>query len=139
MEATPGVWADVDDGMYIRDLNNKTWRVTRSTETRVRLIDRDRKVVDLLRPPGEREVTIMAPTDEEARYTLQKALGARVLASRVDGEYFCPPPMTWDLYAAQWHMSRFHRIDVGEMSLNDIRDLHETSDPTCEHHHTEDV
>ena len=31
MEATPGVWADVDDGMYIRDLNNKTWRVTRSS------------------------------------------------------------------------------------------------------------
>lgn len=140
MEATRGTWADVEDGTYIKDLNNKTWRVDKSTEVRVRLVDRDGKKVDLLRPPGEREVTILAPSEEEARYTLAKALGAQVLASRDEaGHYRTPLTWSWTLAAAQWHMSRFHRIDVGDMRLNDIRELHETSEATCPHEHTEDA
>jgi len=140
MEATRGSWADVEDDSYIRDLNGKTWRVEKSTETRVRLIDREKKVVDLLRPPGEREVTILSPTEEEARYTLAKALGARILASRdAEGKYRAPMPMSWDLEVARWHMSRFHRVDCSDMGLNDIRELHETSEPTCPHEHTEAV
>lgn len=140
MEATRGSWADVEDNSYIKDLNNKTWRVIRSTDSRVRLKDRDGKIVDLLRPPGEREVTILEPTDEEARYTLARALGARVLASRdAAGNYFTPTPMTWDLESARWHMSRFHRVDCSELGLHEIRELHETSEPTCEHTHTEDA
>jgi hypothetical protein len=140
MEATRGSWADIEDNSYIKDLNGKTWCVIRSTDKRVRLKDRDGKTVDLLRPPGERAVTILLPTDEEARYTLAKALGARVLASRdAAGNYFAPPPMTWDLESARWHMSRFHRTDCGDLTLNEIRELHETSEPTCEHTHTEDA
>lgn len=140
MEPTRGSWADVEDNVYIRDKNGKTWKVVRSTESRVRLIDRDDKIVDLLRPPGHREVTFLVPTEEEARFTLAKALGARVLASRdAEGHYRAPLPETWDLEQARWHMSRFHRIDVGDLTLEEIREMHETSDPTCEHEHTEDT
>jgi hypothetical protein len=140
MEAARGSWADVEDNVYIKDLNGKVWRVARSTPTRVRLIDRDEKTVDLLRPPGTRAVTFMVPTEEEARYTLAKALGARILASRdADGNYRAPKPETWDLESARWHMSRFHRIDTGDLSLDEIRELHETSEPTCPHEHTEDT
>lgn len=139
MEATRGSWADVEDHSYIKDLNEKTWRVERSTDKRVRLVDRDGTKVDILRPPPTREVTILVPTDEEARYTLAKALGARVLASRdVDGNYFAPPAETWDLESARWHMSRFHRVDVGDMGLEDIQSLHLSSEPTCPHEHTEE-
>lgn len=128
----------MEDNLYIRDLNGKVWKVLRSTDTRIRLIDRENKTVDLLRPPGTREVTFMIPTEEEARYTLQKALGARVLASRTsDGDYFAPLPDAWDLESAQWHMSRFHRIDTGDLSLDEIRELHSSSDPTCPHEHVE--
>jgi len=140
MEAARGSWADVEDNVYIKDLNGKVWRVLRSTEKRVRLIDRDEKTVDLLRPPGNREITFMVPTEEEARYTLAKALGARLLASKdAKGNFFAPLPETWDLESAQWHMSRFHRVDPGDMSLEELRELHETSTPTCEHTHTEDA
>jgi len=140
MEATRGSWADVEDNTYIRDLNNKTWRVERSTDIRVRLIDRDGKRVDLLRPPGEKEVTILRPTEEEARYTLARSLGARILASRdEEGNYFAPMPETWDVESARWHMSRFHRVDVSHLGLDDIRQLHKTSEPTCAHQHTEDT
>lgn len=140
MEATRGSWADVEDRSYIKDLNGKTWRVEKSTETRVRLVDVDDTRVDILRPPGDREVTILQPTEAEARYTLAKSLGARVLASRdVDGNYFAPLPETWDLESARWHMSRFHRIDTGELTLTEIQEMHETSEPTCEHTHTEDT
>ena len=139
MDAARGRWAEVDDNSYIKDLNGKTWRVIRSTPTRIRVIDRDQKVVDLLRPPGEREVTILEPTEGEARYTLAKSLGARVLASKVDGKYFTPQPETWDLESARWHMSRFHRVDVNEMALPDIIRLHKFSEPTCQHEHTEDA
>jgi hypothetical protein len=140
MEATRGSWADVDDNAYIKDLNGKLWRVLRSTDSRVRLIDRDQKVVDLLRPPGEREVTLLIPTEEDARYTLAKALGARVLASRdADGYYRAPPPETWDIESARWHMSRFHRVDTSNLMLEEIREMHETSEPTCQHDHTEDA
>lgn len=140
MEATRGSWADVEDNSYIKDLNGKTWRVVRSTDKRIRLIDRDQKVVDLLRPPGEREVTLLVPTEEEVRFTLAKALGARVLASKdAEGNYFAPPPDTWDLESARWHMSRFHRVDGSELTLAEIRELHETSEPTCPHEHTEDA
>lgn len=140
MEATRGSWADVEDNVYIKDLNGKVWKVVRSTSARVRLQDRDNKVVDLLRPPGKREVTIMVPTEEEARYTLARALGARLLASRdAEGNYRAPKPETWDLESARWHMSRFHRVDVGDLLLEEIRELHETSDPTCPHEHTEDA
>lgn len=138
MEATRGSWADVEDNLYIRDLNGKTWRVVRSTDKRVRLIDRDGKTIDLLRPPGNREVTILVPTEEEAKFTLQRALGARVLASKdKDGNFFAPLPSAWDLESAQWHMSRFHRVDTGDLSLDEIRELHESSDPTCPHEHVE--
>lgn len=138
MEATRGSWSDIEDNVYIRDLNGKTWRVEKSTEKRVRLRDRDGKAVDLLRPPGKREVTLLVPTEEEARYTLQRALGARVLASRTkEGEYFAPLPSSWDLESAQWHMQRFHRVDPGDMSLDEIRELHESSEPTCPHTHVE--
>lgn len=141
MEATRGSWADIEDGVYIRDLNNKTWRVERSTANRVRLIDRDDTRVDIVRPPGEREVTILVPTEEEARYTLAKALGAVVLASKDDdGNYFAPPAETWpDLEVARWHMSRFHRIDCSDLTLAEVQELHETSEPTCPHKHTEDA
>jgi hypothetical protein len=140
MEATRGSWADVEDNLYIRDLNGKTWRVEKSTETRVRLVDRANKRVDLLRPPGTKEVTILVPTDDEARFTLAKALEARVLATRDgDGRYFAPPPETWDLDAARWHMSRFHRVDCSDLKLDEIRVLHETSEATCPHEHTEDL
>jgi hypothetical protein len=140
MEATRGSWADVEDNVYIKDLNGKLWRVLRSTDIRVRLVDRDQKVVDLLRPPGEREVTIMVPTEEDARYTLAKALGARVLASRdAEGYYRTPLPETWDLESARWHMSRFHRVDASGLELADIRALHRASQPTCQHEHTEDA
>lgn len=140
MEPARGSWADVEDNVYIRDKNGKVWKVVRSTDTRIRLIDRDSKIVDLLRPPGTREVTFMVPTEEEARYTLAKALGARVLASRdAEGKYRAPLPETWDLESAVWHMSRFHRVDVNHLTLEEIRELHETSDPTCPHEHTEDT
>lgn len=140
MEATRGSWAEVEDNVYIRDLNGKTWLVVRSTATRVRLRDREHKTVDLLRPPGNREVTILVPTEGEARYTLAKALGARLLASRdVDGNYRAPLAETWDLESARWHMSRFHRVDIGEMSLQEARELHAASEPTCPHEHTEDA
>lgn len=140
MEATRGSWADVEEHVYIRDLNGKTWRVERASDRRVRLIDRDGKRVDMLRPPDSKEVTLIAPTAEEARYTLAKALGARLLASRdEDGNYFAPMPETWDLESAQWHMSRFHRVDTQSLSLEQIKALHESSDATCPHLHTEDV
>ena len=138
MESTRGRWGEVEDNVYIRDLNGKTWRVVRSTEKRVRLEDRERKTIDLLRPPGNREVTILVPTEEEARFTLAKALGARILASRTpDGRFYAPKPDVWDLDQAQWHMSRFHRVDTGDLSLEEIRQLHETSEPTCQHEHVE--
>lgn len=140
MEATRGSWSDVEQHSYIKDLNNKTWRVVRASATRVRLVDRDGTHVDLLRPPASRAVTILMPTDEEARYTLAKALGARVLASRdAEGKYFAPMPETWDLDCARWHMSRFHRVDTGDLTLEEIKQLHRTSEPTCQHTHTEDA
>jgi hypothetical protein len=140
MEATRGSWADVEDNIYIRDLNGKTWRVVRSTPERVRLVDREGKHVDLLRPPGKRELTILVPTEEEARFTLARALGARVLASRdAEGNYRAPLPETWDLESARWHMSRFHRVDTTDLTLEEIRELHGTSEPTCPHEHTEDT
>jgi hypothetical protein len=140
MEATRGSWADVEEHVFIRDLNGKMWRVERASEARVRLIDRDGKRVDMLRPPPDREVTLIQPTIEEAKFTLAKALGARLLASRdEDGNYFAPMPETWDLESARWHMSRFHRVDVQSLSLEQIRELHTTSEPTCPHEHTEDV
>lgn len=138
MEAARGSWADVEDQSYIQDKNGKTWRVDRSTDRRVRLIDRAGKQVDIVRPPGGREVTFLHPTDGEVRFTLAKALGARVLASRdAHGTYNCPPPETWDLPAAVWHMERFHRVEPGEMTLDEIRALHLTSQATCPHEHTE--
>lgn len=140
MEAARGSWADVEDQSYIQDLNGKTWRVEKSTEKRIRLVDRAGKHVDLLRPPASREVTILQPTEEEARFTLAKALGARIMATRTEaGEYFAPPDNTWDLDSARWHMSRFHRIDCGGLELAEIQELHKTSDPTCPHEHTEDL
>lgn len=140
MEATRGSWADVEQHSYIKDLNNKTWRVVRASANRVRLVDRAGKHVDLLRPPASREVTLLVPTEEEVRYTLAKALGARVLASRdADGHYRTPPAETWDLESARWHMSRFHRVDTADLTLEEIRELHETSEPTCQHDHTEDA
>lgn len=140
MEATRGSWADVEDDVYIRDLNGKTWRVVRCTSQRVRLQDRAGKTVDILRPPGKREVTLLVPTEAEAQFTLARALGARVLASRdAAGHYRAPLPETWDLESARWHMSRFHRVDTLDLTLEEIRELHETSEPTCQHEHTEDV
>lgn len=140
MEAARGSWADVKDGTYIQDKNGVTWKVLRSTPDLVRLVNRDQKMVDLRRPPGSREVTFLVPTETEARFTLAKALGARVLASRdASGYYRTPVPETWNLEDATWHMSRFHRIDVSHLTLEEIRDLHETSEPTCQHEHTEDT
>lgn len=140
MEATRGSWADVQQHSYIKDLNNKTWRVVRATADRVRLIDRDGKNVDLLRPPGNRPVTLLQPSEGDARYTLAKALEARVLASRdAEGYYRAPLPETWDLPSAKWHMSRFHRVDTGDLSLEEVRALHDSSEPTCQHEHTEET
>ena len=86
MEETRGTWGEVQVYSYIRDRNNKTWRVDKLSNTRVRLSDREGRQLDILRPHGSRDVTMLIPSDEEAKFTLAAALGARVLASRdVDG------------------------------------------------------
>jgi hypothetical protein len=137
VEASRGRWADVEDFSYIQDLNGKTWRVELCSHDRVRLIDRAGTEVDIVRPPSGREVTILVPSEEEARYTLARALGARVLASRSNGEYSCPDPSTWDLGAARWHMERFHRIDCRSMELNEILAVHHGDEPVVPHDHLE--
>lgn len=141
MEAARGSWADVEACNYIKDLNDKTWRVEKISDNRVRLRDSEGKSVDIVRPPDGREVTILVPTEGEARYTLAKALGARVLACRtVEGDYSCPEPATWDLHDAIWHMQRFHRLPVDGLSLDQIKALHEgETDPPIPHKHLEEA
>jgi hypothetical protein len=140
MEVARGSWASVEVHDFIKDKNSKTWRVLKISETRVRLIDRAGTEVDIVRPPAEREVDILSVTDEEARHTLAKALGARVLASRsVDGAYNCPDPSTWDLAAARWHMERFHRRPCEDLSLDEIRQIHASDHPPIPHDHTEET
>jgi hypothetical protein len=80
MHATRGSWAFVEVGGYIRDKNNVTWRVERLSADRAVLVDRAGRTVEIERPPAERHVTMLEPTEEEARYTLAKALGARVVS-----------------------------------------------------------
>jgi hypothetical protein len=141
MRAARGSWGAVEAGSYIQDKNSKTWRVDRISATRVRLIDRDGTQVDIMRPPDGRELIVLEPTEEEARYTLAKSLGARVLSSRaIDGPYLCPPADGWDLDAARYHMQRFHRIAADGMSLDQVRARHDADDePAVGHEHTEDT
>ena len=142
MLETRGTWGEVQVYSYIRDRNGKTWRVDKITPTRARLVDRAGTQVDILRPHGSREVSMLVPTDEEARFTLAAALGARVLASRdVDGNYSCPSPTVWDLDTATWHMERFHRHDCGSgETLEELLALHAAdTDPPVKHTHQEDA
>lgn len=140
MLATRGSWADIEVCSYIQDKNGKVWRVEKLSDRRARLVDRAGKQVDIVRPPDSREVVIYEPTDEEARHTLAKALGARVLASRsVDGEYNCPDPSTWDLPSARWHMERFHRRSCADLTLEEIREIHASDEAPIPHDHTEET
>jgi hypothetical protein len=143
MRETRGVWAEVQTHSYIKDRNGKTWRVDKISSNRVRLVDRDGKQVDIARPPAGREVDLFEPTEEEARYTLASALGARILATRdLEGDYKAPLPETWDEAAARWHLDRFHRIYPGsEATLAELRGIHDRDsiDPVIRHDHTEDL
>jgi hypothetical protein len=138
MQPTRGSWGEVQVFSYIQDRNGKTWRVDKLSTTRVRLSDRDGRQVDILRPTPAKPVTIFIPTDEEARFTLAAALGARVMASRdVTGEYHCTSPDAWDLDVAKWHMHRFHREDCDHLELSEILARHEGDDAPVPHDHLE--
>lgn len=137
MEAARGSWADVQAGTYIKDRNDKTWYVLMLSDDRVRLRDRQGLEVDIRRPPATREVEMLWPTDGEARYTLQAALGAILYATKDALGYHCPEPACWDLDAARWHMHRFHRVDVSHLGLAEIRDMHLTDNGPVAHDHSE--
>ena len=139
MLAARGSWAEVQAGTYIKDKNDKTWYVDRISNNRVRLRDRAGAEVDIRRPPDEREVEMLWPTDGEARYTLAKALGAVVYASKDQDGYHCPDDVCWDLEAARWHLHRFHRIDSSHLDLDEIRKLHLTDEAPVPHDHTENA
>jgi hypothetical protein len=137
MHATRATWGEVEPRTYIQDRNGKIWRVDMLSNDRARLIDSDGKQVDIVRPLPGREVMILSPTVEEARYTLASALGARVLAIKDDnGKYACPPPSSWTIEEARWHMDRFHRSHTQGMSVDQIRTVHEADDdPAVPHTH----
>lgn len=137
MEAARGSWAEVQAGTYIKDRNDKTWYVALLSDDRVRLRDRDGAEVDIRRPPGDREVEMLWPTDGEARYTLASALGAMLYAVKDRSGYHCPDPGCWDLGAAVWHMNRFHRVEVSHLSLAEIQAMHLTDDGPVAHDHSE--
>jgi hypothetical protein len=142
MQETRGTWADVQVHSYIRDRNGKTWRVAKLSAERARLVDRESLEVDIVRPPGNREVSILTPTDGEAKHTLAAALGARILASKdEEGQYFCPPSSTWDSAAARWHLETFHHIICGEeVPLSRLHELHDAdTEPSRPHTHTEEA
>lgn len=139
MQEARGTWGEVQVLSYIRDKNGKTWRVDRLSSTRARLSDREGNEIDILRPPATREVAMLIPTEEEARFTLAAALGARVLASRDSGgHYECPAPSTWDLDTARWHMERFHRVECEDRTLETLLEMHtKDTGPPVIHKHTE--
>lgn len=79
MIARPGHWYRVHQGMYIRDLNGKTWRVDALSDRSVTLADRDGKHVTMDRPRAGKEVTIVEPTEADALKTVQELLEAVVI------------------------------------------------------------
>ena len=139
MQSARGSWADVQAGTYIKDRNDKTWYVLMLSDDRVRLRDRSGTEVDIRRPIPTREVEMLWPTDGEARYTLQSALGAMLLATKDETGYHCPKSDCWDLSAARWHLHRFHRIDATDMSLDEIKAVHLTDHGPVDHDHTENA
>ena len=141
MEETRGTWGELQSYSYIKDRNGKTWRVDKLSADRVRLVDRDGTEVDVQRPPHSRSVAILLPTEEEARFTLAAALGAKILATRTrDGAYTCPPIAEQDLDGARWHVERFHREDCSNHTLEEILAFHEADlDVPVKHTHLEDA
>lgn len=145
MDATRGSWGLVEHGLYVRDKNQKTWRVEQISTDRVRLVDRHGTELDIRRPPDNQHVTILRPTEEEVRFTMAKALGARILGVRGngDGSYKCPSDWAFDLAATLWHLDRFHRITVDrveDVNLPKLVALHDADhDPAVPHEHTEDL
>ena len=79
MIARPGHWYRVKFGMYIRDLNGKTWRIDDLGDRTVTLADRDGKHVTMDRPRAGKEVIIVEPTEADALKTVQELLEAVVI------------------------------------------------------------
>lgn len=110
MQDRRGIWADVGEGSYVRDQNEKVWRVRVIEQQNVyHLIDRDLTTVTVTKAP-HLEVTIVEPTLTEAMELVGRALGGKMLATYEPGKPAQCPPLTRDLRGIHAHNFLMHGI-----------------------------
>jgi hypothetical protein len=124
-------WGEVTKGMYVRDRNQKAWRVEDQRSGQLLLIRPDEKTV-IPRPSRDTAVTVLDPTDAEALAVLERELGASVVAKKdsADRRGWICPPLTRDLEGIHSHMFLMHglytRSGAGSRNAAKLLDMHRT-------------
>ncbi len=109
MKDRVGTWAEVEIGSYVRDLNEKIWRVKGTVGKGFVLVDRDLATTKVTRAPMH-PVTIVEVTLEEAMELVGRALGGKRLVTYEVGKPAMCPPLTRDLRTIHAHFFLMHGI-----------------------------
>ena len=77
MIGRPGTWAEVGEGVYVRDVRGETWRVDGIDGQMVRLTSKASTPMTMLIPPPDAPVMILEPSMADATQLLATTLGAK--------------------------------------------------------------
>lgn len=85
MIPTQGTWADLAVGVYLKDKNGKTWKVTAERDFHFQITDREGVRKTLTPRAPKTPVTIMGATETEAMAALESTLDAHTMAHKRAG------------------------------------------------------
>lgn len=106
-----GDWAEVVPTMYVRDRNEKVWRVDDERDGQLLLARPNDERTVIHRPTGA--VAILEMTEEEVLALLQRELGGTVFAVREPGKPISCPPLPHQLSLVHTHFFLMHGIWTG--------------------------
>lgn len=124
MRPQQATWAQLEVGAYMKDARGVVWKIERERDGHFGIVNKAGEKAILKPRAGSTPLTILVPTETEARATLESVLGAKPVALSENGERSWrvrswprdKQTYSYSLFDARSHLALMHVGYVGDVS-----------------------